>query len=58
MPETTKIIIAQRIASVMDADRVVVLDNGRIADVGTHAELMARCEIYRDVYESQQKGVA
>ena len=58
MPETTKIIIAQRITSVMDADRVVVLNDGRIADVGTHEELMERSEIYRDVYTSQQKGVA
>ena len=58
MPETTKIIIAQRIASVMDADRVVVLNDGKITDVGTHDELMQKSEIYRDVYLSQQKGVA
>ncbi len=54
-PEVTKIIIAQRIASVQDADRIVVLDNGKIADFGTHTELMQRCEIYRDVYYSQVK---
>ena len=53
---TTKLIIAQRVASVMDADRILVMDNGRIADQGTHAELLERCEIYRDVYESQQEG--
>ena len=58
MPETTKIIIAQRIASVMDADRIIVLDEGRIMDFGTHEELMQRSDIYREVYVSQQKGVA
>jgi ATP-binding cassette subfamily B protein len=58
MPETTKIIIAQRIASVMDADHILVLDEGRIVDFGTHEELLQRNEIYREVYTSQQKGVA
>ena len=56
LPGTTKLIIAQRVASVMDADRILVMDDGRIADQGTHAELLERCEIYRDVYESQQEG--
>ena len=56
IPETTKLIIAQRVASVKDADLIVVLDNGRIADAGTHDELMARCEIYREVHDSQTKG--
>ena len=54
---TTKFIIAQRVASVMDADRIFVMDNGAIVDAGTHAELLERCEIYRDVYQSQQEGV-
>lgn len=58
MPETTKIIIAQRITSVMDADRIMVLNDGKITDFGTHDELMQRSEIYREVYTSQQKGVA
>ena len=53
IPKTTKIIIAQRIASVMDADIIVVLDNGRIAATGTHEELMKTSEIYREVYEEQ-----
>ena len=56
MPETTKIIIAQRITSVQDADRIIVLDEGQISDIGTHEELLRRNEIYREVYNSQQKG--
>ena len=56
IPETTKLIIAQRVASVKDADLIVVLENGKIADAGTHDELMARCEIYREVHDSQTKG--
>ena len=53
---STKIIIAQRISSVQNADRIVVLDDGRIDAVGCHDELLRTCEIYREVYESQQKG--
>ena len=56
IPETTKIIIAQRVSSVMEADMIVVLDDGHIADVGTHEELLARCAIYREVHDSQTKG--
>ena len=56
IPNTTKLIIAQRISSVQDADRILVLDEGRINGFGTHEELLASNEIYREVYESQTKG--
>ena len=56
IPNTTKIIIAQRIASVQDADRIIVMDNGMINGFGTHEELLANNEIYREVYESQTGG--
>ena len=55
IPETTKIIIAQRTASVEDADRIIVMDGGKIDDIGTHAELLKRNAIYREVYTSQNK---
>jgi ATP-binding cassette subfamily B protein len=56
IPDTTKIIIAQRISSVQDADQIIVMDEGEISDIGTHDELLARSAIYRDVYDSQVKG--
>lgn len=56
IPETTKIIIAQRVASVKDADLIVVMDNGKIISSGTHEELMKNSEIYREVYEQQTNG--
>jgi len=56
IPETTKIIIAQRVASVENADRIIVLDNGSISAIGPHDELIRTSEIYREVYEQQTKG--
>ena len=58
LKDTTKIIIAQRVTSVMDADLIVVMDRGRIAAQGKHEELMKTCEIYREVYTAQQEGVS
>lgn len=56
IPETTKIIIAQRVSSVQHADQIVVLDDGKVAAVGKHDQLIKTCDIYREVYQSQQKG--
>ena len=56
IPETTKIVIAQRITSVQNADKIVLLDDGKIAAMGSHDELMKTSEVYKDIYESQQKG--
>ena len=58
LPGTTKLIIAQRVTSVMDADMILVLDDGHIVGQGTHGQLMDSCDIYREVYESQQEGVS
>ena len=58
LPDATKLIIAQRITSVMDADRIIVLDDGHVVGLGTHEPLMKNCDIYREVYESQQEGVS
>lgn len=56
MPDTTKIIIAQRISSVEDADRIIVMDSGKIDSIGTHEELLKDNKIYQEVYESHHKG--
>ena len=56
IPNTTKIIIAHRISSVEDADKIIVMDNGEINGIGTHEELLKNNEIYREVYSSQVKG--
>ena len=56
LPNITKLIIAQRVASVQDADIILVMDNGRVVAQGTHEELLATNAIYREVYTSQTKG--
>ena len=56
IPDTTKLIIAQRVSSIQSADRIIVMDNGEISGFDTHENLMKSNEIYRDVYESQTKG--
>lgn len=56
IPNTTKFIIAQRISSIQDADKIIVLDNGKIVDIGNHDELLNRCDIYKEVYTSQTKA--
>ena len=56
IPETTKIIIAQRISSVQDADMIIVMENGAVSAYGNHSELMDKSEIYREIYEQQTSG--
>ena len=56
IPNTTKLIIAQRVASVQEADMIIVLDGGMVVDIGNHETLLERCSIYREVFESQRKG--
>ena len=56
LPDMTKIIIAQRISSVRHADQILILDDGKIADIGTHEELLRRSPIYQEIYESQKEG--
>ena len=56
IPDTTKFIIAQRISSIEDADKIIVLNNGKIDGFGTHSQLLESNAIYREVYESQTKG--
>ena len=57
LPDMTKIIIGQRISSVRHADQIIILDDGQVSDIGTHEELLARSEIYQQIYESQKEGV-
>ena len=56
IPNTTKLIIAQRVSSIMDADRIIVMEDGKVNGFGTHEELLANNDIYKDVYESQTSG--
>ena len=56
IPNTTKLIIAQRISSVQESDKIIVLNNGKIESIGTHEELLKSSPIYKEVYESQTKG--
>ena len=58
LPGATKLIIAQRVTSVMDAELILVMDDGRVTAMGTHEELMEKSDIYREVYRSQQEGVS
>ena len=58
IPETTKIIIAQRISSVQDADLIIVMENGKISALGTHDQLLSTSEIYREIFEQQTSGGA
>ena len=58
LADMTTIIIAQRITSIMDADKIVVMNDGKIMDIGNHEELLARNEVYADLFYTQQKGVS
>ena len=53
IPETTKIIIAQRVSSVQDADQIIIMNNGSVEAIGTHDELLAGCDVYKEIYYSQ-----
>ena len=56
IPDTTKFIIAQRISSIEDADKILVMEGGKISAMGTHQELLQSCQTYREIYDSQTKG--